>query len=56
MKIVYHYLFAVISVIGFLQESVQSRPLLTLKDRPDPDDAAPFARWLVSQSSWGVLK
>ncbi|KAH0718908.1 hypothetical protein KY285_014939 [Solanum tuberosum] len=23
--------------------------------RPKPDDAALFARWLVSQSSWGVL-
>ncbi|KAL8471449.1 hypothetical protein ACS0TY_028920 [Phlomoides rotata] len=55
MKIVYCYLFAVVSVIGVLQESAQGRPLLTPEDRPDPKDAAPFARWLVAKSSWGVL-
>ncbi|CAH1454686.1 unnamed protein product [Lactuca virosa] len=35
--------------------SVHSRGLLSSQDRPKPSNAAPFARWLVSQSSWGVL-
>lgn len=39
----------------FFQESVHGRPLLLSMSRPKPDDAALFARWLVSQSSWGVL-
>ncbi|KAI3713197.1 hypothetical protein L1987_71770 [Smallanthus sonchifolius] len=34
--------------------SVHGRRLLT-QARPDPNNAAPFARWLVSQNSWGVL-
>ncbi|KAK1383739.1 putative FMN-binding split barrel, cellular repressor of E1A-stimulated genes (CREG) [Heracleum sosnowskyi] len=37
------------------QGSVQGRYLLSSKSRPSPDDAAHFARWLVSQSSWGVI-
>lgn len=39
--------------VGF-QDSVQGRLLLIKK--PDPDNAAATARWLVSQNSWGVLK
>ncbi|GJV63410.1 protein CREG1 [Tanacetum coccineum] len=35
---------------------VNGRMLLSAKDRPKPDNAAPFARWLVSESSWGVLR
>ncbi|CAN4079293.1 unnamed protein product [Withania somnifera] len=41
--------------LAFFQESVHGRPLLLSMSRPKPDDAALFARWLVSQSSWGVL-
>ncbi|XP_076901839.1 uncharacterized protein LOC143556393 [Bidens hawaiensis] len=33
---------------------VHARQLMS-QTRPDPNKAAPFARWLVSQSSWGVL-
>lgn len=33
-----------------------ARPLVYSSSRPLPTDAAPFARWLVSHSSWGVLK
>lgn len=36
-------------------ESVHGRELLSSQDRPKPSNAAPFARWLVSQSTWGVL-
>ncbi|KAG8384778.1 hypothetical protein BUALT_Bualt04G0153900 [Buddleja alternifolia] len=53
--IVYFSVFASIFILGLFQESVQGRPLLTSLPRPRPDDAAAFARWLVSQSSWGVL-
>ncbi|KAK4282469.1 hypothetical protein QN277_013843 [Acacia crassicarpa] len=28
---------------------------LSITTKPDPDDAAATARWLVSQNSWGVL-
>ncbi|KAK4393037.1 hypothetical protein Sango_1774500 [Sesamum angolense] len=42
-------------VLGFFQESVHGRPLLMSQARPRTDNAAAFARWLVSQSSWGVL-
>ena len=50
-------------IFGDFQESsssrvlVKARPLLySSSSRPRPADAAPFARWLVSHSSWGVLK
>ncbi|KAI3452379.1 hypothetical protein Pfo_030159 [Paulownia fortunei] len=52
---VYCSVFASFFVLGFFQESVHGRPLLMSLARPRPDDAATFARWLVSQSSWGVL-
>lgn len=50
----------IILILGGFQESslvvlVQARPLLSLSSRPRPGDAAPFARWMVSHSSWGVL-
>ncbi|KAL4568414.1 hypothetical protein LXL04_024026 [Taraxacum kok-saghyz] len=35
--------------------SVHGRRLLSAADRPKPSNAPAFARWLVSQSSWGVL-
>ncbi|KNA16963.1 hypothetical protein SOVF_084400 [Spinacia oleracea] len=37
-----------------LQSSVDGRAVLSLS-KPDPNDAAAYARWLVSQNSWGVL-
>lgn len=40
-------------LVGF-QDSVQGRLLLI--NKPDPNDPAASARWLVSQNSWGVLK
>ncbi|KAL6577551.1 hypothetical protein OROMI_009879 [Orobanche minor] len=49
---IYYFVFA---FWGLLHQSVQGRPLLTSASRPRRDDTAPFARWLVSQSSWGVL-
>ncbi|KZV45660.1 hypothetical protein F511_02320 [Dorcoceras hygrometricum] len=49
-----NWLFALTCILGLLQESIGGRPLA--RPRPRPDDAAAFARWLVSQSSWGVLK
>lgn len=39
-------------LVGF-QDSVQGRLLLI--NKPDPNDPAASARWLVSQNSWGVL-
>ncbi|KAM7508106.1 hypothetical protein LguiA_018559 [Lonicera macranthoides] len=41
--------------LGIFQSPVNGRPLILSLSRPKPSDAAPFARWLVSQSSWGVL-
>ncbi|EPS58204.1 hypothetical protein M569_16613, partial [Genlisea aurea] len=35
--------------------SVGGRHLLLSPERPLPDDAADFARWLITTSSWGVL-
>ncbi|KAH6792088.1 Pyridoxamine 5'-phosphate oxidase family protein [Perilla frutescens var. hirtella] len=49
---IYCFVFA---FSGLFQESVQGRPLLTSAPRPRRDETATFARWLVSQSSWGVL-
>ncbi|VFQ96889.1 unnamed protein product [Cuscuta campestris] len=41
---------------GLVQlEAIRGRHLLPSVPRPPPNDAAAFARWLVSQSSWGVL-
>lgn len=42
--------------LAFFKDSVHGRPLLLSMSRPKPDDAALFARWLVSQNYWGVLK
>lgn len=41
--------------LAFVLESIHGRPLSLSMSRPKPDAAARFARWLVSQSSWGVL-
>ncbi|KAJ9564342.1 hypothetical protein OSB04_000308 [Centaurea solstitialis] len=44
--------FVLIIFGGGGSDVVNGRPL---QARPKPSDAAPFARWLVSESSWGVL-
>ncbi|CAK9161278.1 unnamed protein product [Ilex paraguariensis] len=49
------YVFTLFFVLGVIQDSVDGRPLLLSLSRPHPDSAADFARWLVSQNSWGVL-
>lgn len=51
----YYLLFVYLasSFVG-LQTFVQGRFLLVSK--PDPDNAAATARWLVSQNSWGTLR
>lgn len=41
-------------VLIIFSASVYGRRLLS-QARPDPNNAAPFARWLVSENSWGVL-
>nr|GMC56958.1 protein CREG1 [Ipomoea batatas]GMC67265.1 protein CREG1 [Ipomoea batatas]GMC73451.1 protein CREG1 [Ipomoea batatas] len=49
-------LYSLILLLALLQvEAVHGRPFLVSVPRPSPEDAAAFARWLVSQSSWGVL-
>ncbi|XP_059294064.1 uncharacterized protein LOC132047161 [Lycium ferocissimum] len=48
-------LLPLVFFLVFFQESVQGRPLSLSMSRPKPDDVAVFARWLVSQNSWGVL-
>ncbi|GER29454.1 pyridoxamine 5'-phosphate oxidase family protein [Striga asiatica] len=53
--LVFFSLLASIFVLGFLQESVHGRPSLMSLPKPRRDDSAAFARWLVSQNSWGVL-
>lgn len=51
--------FQVLSLVFFfvlgIQDSVQGR-LLSVSKKPHRNDAAAYARWLVSQNSWGVLK
>ncbi|KAJ4707577.1 putative Protein CREG1 [Melia azedarach] len=50
--------FQVLSLVFFfvlgIQDSVQGR-LLSVSKKPHRNDAAAYARWLVSQNSWGVL-
>ncbi|KAM6549915.1 hypothetical protein CsatB_021591 [Cannabis sativa] len=48
------YLLYLVSVFLAVQDCVQGR-LLSLNKKPDPNDAAATARWLVAQNSWGVL-
>ncbi|GLU02011.1 hypothetical protein SLE2022_192840 [Rubroshorea leprosula] len=48
----FHVLSLMLLLVGF-HGSVQGRLLFVSK--PDPDDASGYARWLASQSSWGVL-
>uniref|UniRef100_A0A2P2KB43 Protein CREG1 n=2 Tax=Rhizophora mucronata TaxID=61149 RepID=A0A2P2KB43_RHIMU len=47
-----YVLHVVLFFVGF-QDSVYPR-LLSVK-KPDPDDAAASARWLICQNYWGVL-
>ncbi|XP_022133442.1 protein CREG1 isoform X2 [Momordica charantia] len=51
----FYYLFFVYLASPFvgLHNFVQGRSLPSSK--PDPDNAAATARWLVSQNSWGIL-
>ncbi|KAM1805938.1 hypothetical protein ACFX11_029142 [Malus domestica] len=51
-----HFVFAVylVSLPSGIQLPVDERVLLLKK--PDPENAATTARWLVAQNSWGVLK
>ncbi|XP_010033252.2 protein CREG1 [Eucalyptus grandis] len=46
-------LCSILFLVAGFRLSEQARPLSVSK--PDPDDAAATARWLVSQNSWGVL-
>ena len=50
------FFFMAISLLYLmvLQCTIEGR-LLSLS-KPDINDAAAYARWLVSQNSWGVLK
>ncbi|XP_071913055.1 uncharacterized protein [Coffea arabica] len=54
-----HGVVLLLVVVVLLQKAVLGRPLqlqqLTAVTRPSPKDTAAFARWLVCQSSWGVL-
>ncbi|XP_031110416.1 protein CREG1-like [Ipomoea triloba] len=55
-RIVGATLYSLILLLALLQvEAVHGRPFLLSVPRPSPEHAAAFARWLVSQSSWGVL-
>ncbi|CAL1357908.1 unnamed protein product [Linum trigynum] len=45
----------VLSVVSLLVGSVQGRRSFASVKKPDPNNAAATARWLVSQNSWGVL-
>ncbi|KAA0037469.1 protein CREG1 isoform X1 [Cucumis melo var. makuwa] len=51
----FYYLFFVYLAFSFvgLQNFVLGR--LIFVSKPDPDNAAATARWLVSQNSWGIL-
>jgi len=55
IKVLISYLYVLYLVLFFVgfQGFVQGR-LLSIK-KPDPNNAAATARWLVSQNSWGVL-
>ncbi|RVX08878.1 hypothetical protein CK203_010899 [Vitis vinifera] len=46
------HLFALVLIFVGFQVSVHGRLLSVSK--PDPDDAAATARWLVSQNNWGI--
>ncbi|XP_061959643.1 uncharacterized protein LOC133680619 isoform X2 [Populus nigra] len=49
-----HCFYALFFLLVGFQDSVRGRLLLI--NKPDPNDPAASARWLVSQNSWGVLK
>ncbi|CAO2840548.1 unnamed protein product [Amaranthus hypochondriacus] len=48
-----YFVLILLMVLHFQCSSVKGR-LLSLS-KPNPNDAAAYARWLVSQNSWGVL-
>ena len=49
-----YFVLVLLMVLHLQCSSVKGR-LLSLS-KPNPNDAAAYARWLVSQNSWGVLK
>ncbi|PSR87613.1 hypothetical protein CEY00_Acc30660 [Actinidia chinensis var. chinensis] len=51
---VFDYFFVSVALCAVVSRSPVEGRLLSLS-KPQPDAAAAFARWLVSQSSWGVL-
>ncbi|XP_057492061.1 uncharacterized protein LOC130777672 isoform X1 [Actinidia eriantha] len=53
-KRVFDFLFVSVALWEVVSRSPVEGRLLPLS-KPQPDAAAAFARWLVSQSSWGVL-
>ena len=54
-KRVFDFLFVSVALWEVVSRSPVEGRLLPLS-KPQPDAAAAFARWLVSQSSWGVLR
>lgn len=53
-----HFLQVLSLVLFFVvgtQDSVEGRLISTISKKPHPNDAAAYARWLVSQNYWGVL-
>lgn len=52
---IFSYLIMVLQLQLQLQCTVEGRSLLLSVSKPNPNDAAAYARWLVSQNSWGVL-
>ncbi|XP_061371512.1 uncharacterized protein LOC133314085 [Gastrolobium bilobum] len=54
MKILYVFVPLVLLSVSS-QDSVVHGRILSIQTKPDPNDAAATARWLISQNSWGVL-
>ena len=47
------HFFNILCLVSVILGIVQGRSISVKK--PDPDNAAATARWLVAQNSWGVL-
>ncbi|KAB2598986.1 protein CREG1 [Pyrus ussuriensis x Pyrus communis] len=50
-----HFVFAIYLVSVLLDVQVPVHGRVLLQKKPDPENAAASARWLVSQNIWGVL-
>ncbi|KAK9052430.1 hypothetical protein SSX86_029059 [Deinandra increscens subsp. villosa] len=50
-----NYVFNLVCFVLIVSGGPAHGRRLLSKGRPAPNNAAPFARWLVSQNSWGVL-